>query len=240
MESSGSSFIPKRPTQVRASSKGLRKVYVLSYVSYLLFIAAIIAVGGVSIYKFTLNNNLNGLRAQLVEESEAFNQSELERIKKFVARIDVATSLINQHVSVLTIFDALEKTVAEPVALTSFSYDREEDMDSPVVTLEASTEKFDSVIFQQQIMRGNSVMRNIAVEKVALSIEPIDDERPEAGLQQIVTLELVTDIPAEVINYRGAAETFIEGTNSAAIPTDSEGQAGEVGSLEASSRNNNF
>lgn len=210
MESSGGSFIPQRPTKGKVAAKSLRKVYVLSYVSYLVFFATLIAVGVVFVYKLSLDGNLASLQGALVEERNAFGHSDLERIQNLDQRIDTATRLVNQHASLLTIFRALESTVADPVELTSFAYDRVKDMQNPTVTLAAKAEDFDTVLFQQQVLANNETTSGISISSIALTNEASDPDQPNREAETVVTLEFLAEVGLGAINFRGTTQSFRE------------------------------
>lgn len=223
METSGGSFIPQRPQKGKVAAKSLRKVYVLSYVSYLVFFATLMAVGGIFIYKLSLTSNLTSLQEQLVEERNAFNHSELQRIQNLDLRIDTAAQLVNQHASLLTIFRALENTVADPVALRSFDYSRVKDLQNPTVTLAATAEDFDTVLFQQQVLANNETTSGVSISSIALTHSEDETGQPDRNSESVVELEFVTEIGAGAINYRGTSQSFREVQRSVTIPLTNTG-----------------
>lgn len=203
MASSGSSFIPQRPTRGKAAAKSFRKIYVLSYVSYLVFFSTLLAVGGVFAYKLSLEAELSNLKEALVSQKNLFNQSDLDRVRNLDYRIDTAKLLVNSHASVVTVLDALEQSVVAPVQLLSFNYNRLEDQRTPQLSLTAVAEEFDEVIFQEQVFSNIPLTSLFEVTNVALKTQPVNPERLELGVQQVVNLELTTTLSVSDINYTG-------------------------------------
>jgi len=203
MESSGSSFIPQRPTRGKVAAKSFRKIYVLSYVSYLVFFTTMLAVGGVFVYQLMLKSELDGLKEQLVSQKNLFSQTDLDRVRNLDYRIDAASQLVSNHASLLTVFRALDNTIADPIQLLNFSYDRKENHNSPRVTLAAMASEFDEVIFQEQILASNPMTRGFKVANVNLSTVPVDQERLELGVRQVVNINLTAELSVPDINFTG-------------------------------------
>lgn len=212
MESSGSSFIPQRPTRGKVAPKSFRKVYILSYVSYLLFFSVLLAVGGIFFYKLTLQSQLSQLQQELVSKQQSFNQADLDRIKNLDDRIDAAAKLVDNHASLIAIFNALEKTVADPVQFASFNYNRAENIDSPELTISARADQFDEIIFQEQILKNNAITDTFDAVEVSLTTQPIDPEQLELGVQEVVNVNFKTTLSLSDINftgYNGAEDTSL-------------------------------
>lgn len=203
MESSGSSFIPQRPARGKVAAKSFRKIYVLSYVSYLIFFSTLLAVAGVFFYKLSLQAQLQGLKEDLVAQKNLFNQTDLDRIRNLDNRIDAATQLVQGHVSLLTIFSALAENITDPVQFLSFNYDRREDARTPKLALSATAKDFDEVIFQKKVFGDAKITGNFFVDNVSLSTQPVDQERLELGVEQVVNVNLTADLVLSDINFTG-------------------------------------
>lgn len=175
----------------------------MSYVSYLVFFSTLLAVGGVFFYQLTLEAQLQGLKQDLVEQKNLFNQNDLDRVRNLDTRIDAATLLINSHASLLTIFNALAENVADPVQFLSFNYDRREDARTPKLALSAIAKNFDEVIFQKKIFTDAQLTNNLFVNSVSLTTQPVDQERLELGVEQVVNLNMSVELALSDINFTG-------------------------------------
>lgn len=220
MESSGSSFIPQRPTRGKVAPKSFRKVYILSYVSYLIFFTVLLAVGGIFFYKLTLQTKLGELQKELVARQQSFNQADLDRLKNLDQRIDTASSLVNNHASVVSILDALQKTVTDPVQLVSLNYDRTQNDGMPRLEVVALADEFDEVIFQEQILRNNAITDGFDAAEVVLTTQPIDPERLELGVQEVVSVTFEAELSVSEVNFTGFNDVSGQGGVGSDIVTD--------------------
>lgn len=223
MESSGSSFIPQRPTKGKVAAKSFRKVYILSYVSIVMFFTVIIAAGGVYFYIISLESQLAGLKEELVSYKSSFNQTDLDRIKNLDQRIDSAMRLVESHASLTTVLRALENTVTDPVQILSFNYNRVENFRQPKLTLSAVATEFDQVIFQEQVLGNFPVTEGLDTVAVNLTTQPINPAVPELGTQEVVTVTLEADLSLSEINYSGSAAVPAAQQLPPTIPTTSGG-----------------
>jgi hypothetical protein len=198
----GTSFIPQRPIR-GAQPRGVRKIYVLTYVSYILFFAAVIAAGATFFYNFTLQRQLSGLQSQLASERDQFKESDMVAIRELQQRIDTAQERLNKHISVLSIFDALEQSAVQPLHFTGFTYDRPTDA-APVATIAASADFFDHVVFQREVLKSNPVLADALFKTVALGSEVND-----AGVySQVISFVMEKTIDASLVGYQPRAATY--------------------------------
>lgn len=163
---SSSSFIPKQPAQGKIKKRNTRKVYVLTYVSFVLFFGTLIAAGGVFFYKLSMQSQLEYEKQRLLEQQRQFNQADFERVKAFDKKLSDARNLLDQHVSVLSIIEALEDSTLSSVELSSFSLDRTKFNDI-AVSLTAITDDFNSVLFQREILDDNSILKGVDITELS-------------------------------------------------------------------------
>ena len=82
MNSQSTSFIPQRPTQGKLKNRGVRKIYILTYVSYVLFFGTLIAAAGVdSLSQIREITTLLGVQDDVIIMGD-FNESPLTEVKK--------------------------------------------------------------------------------------------------------------------------------------------------------------
>lgn len=203
MESSGSSFIPQRPTHGKVAAKSFRKVYVLSYVSYLVFFTTLLAVAGIFLYKLSLESSLKNLQQELIAQKTLFSQADLDRVEDLDKRISMAKQLVDSHASVHKILVALDQVVADPVQFLGLEYDRTEDPRQPRLILSAVAKEFNEIIFQEQILSANPITRNFEMSDVSLSTQPINPEQLELGVHEVVSVTMLAELSPAEINYTG-------------------------------------
>lgn len=159
------SFIPQRPTRGKVKKGGVRKIYILSYVSYVFFFFTLITAAGIYFYEFTLSQELEQQKERLASERERFSQTDIQRIKDIDNRIDTAQERLDKHLAVSGIFTALETTTIDPVHFLEFFYSRTID-DVPTVTFTGSASDYDAVLFQREVLKANPVLADVKVHEV--------------------------------------------------------------------------
>lgn len=176
MNPQGTSFIPQRPTQGVVKKRGTRKIYILTYISFVLFFGTILATAGTFVFKTFEAAKLDEQKKLLAQEREKFNESDMESIRDLNRRIQNAEVLIGNHVSVASIFDALEQSTLQSITLVGFDYKRL-NTGVPTVTVLGTTNAFNSVIFQRSVLASSEIFANASFEEVALaSAEPQEGE----------------------------------------------------------------
>ncbi len=157
-----SSFIPKSPTKNVVRPRGVRKIYVFTYLSLVLFFGTLIASAGTFFFDITVKNQLAAQKQELANEQNAFNARDLERLRELENRIENAKRLLGTHVSVADLFGALEHSTVATVQLTGASYERTE-FGGITMAVNALTKSFNDARFQRDIYASNEVLRDAGV-----------------------------------------------------------------------------
>lgn len=207
VSSQGTSFIPARPTKGKVKAGSIRKIYLLSYLSYILFFCTIMAAGGIFIYKVSLSNQLEQQQDLLAQERQSFNQSDLVRIQDLDFRIDTAMERLNQHVSVVSILTALEQSTVESVYFLDFNYSRLAG-GLPEVVLSAKANGFDALLFQKDIFDSNPILQGASLSSVSMQIETSDED--PVVVQEVVSFTLAAAFDPALILYKTKNSVFSE------------------------------
>ncbi len=203
MNPQGASFIPQRPSQVAPQKRGVRRVYVLTYISYILFFVSVFSSVGIFLYGRILDAQLSDTKARLIEEESRFSEGEIESIRVLNTQITLAGDLMNKHLSVNKIFSELERITSQALTLTSFSYKREGES-SPEVDIQGKTEVVGSLIFQRDVLSSSELFRNTSFEEVTLTTSA---EESDTGVitpdktTQTIGFSVTTSIPQDLIKY---------------------------------------
>ncbi len=157
-----SSFIPKSPTKSQVRPRGVRKIYVFTYLSLVLFFGTLIASAGTFFFDITVKNQLAAQKQELANEQNAFNARDLERLRELENRIENAKRLLGTHVSVAALFSALQASTVATVQLTGASYERTE-FGGIKLAVGALTDSLNDARFQRDIYASNEVLRKAGV-----------------------------------------------------------------------------
>ena len=146
--SSSGSFIPKRNPSNRPTPGGRRNFFVMSMISYALFIAAPLASIAVFIYDRHTVTQFNKAVANLETEINTFNEVDFARVADFDDRLLLANTLLASHVSFVSLFSILESATAETVQFSEMTIKRSSD-DTLSVDASLKTSALDGALFQR-------------------------------------------------------------------------------------------
>jgi hypothetical protein len=203
MNPQGTSFIPNRPTQGNLKNRGVRKVYILTYISYVVFFGTLLAVGGVFAYKFTLNAQLTRQQQLLADERSRFKQADIESVKELERRINTSKERMDKHLSVLSVFESFEKAAVQSLRFASLTYARKTD-EGPEVTITGDSDTFNSVLFQRDVLLANPVLANATVSGVVLgTVSPEDEEgkSKKSDEKKTISFSIKDKIDTSLIPY---------------------------------------
>lgn len=194
------SFIPQRPTKGKVGARRVRKLYVLTYISYILFFGAILSAGVVFFFNYTMQAQLEDQKQQLAAERDRFNRAEIESVRELEKRMSIAQTRMANHISLLTVFRALEESTVQAMRFTDFSYKRHNDQ-APVVTLTATTGRFDGALFQREVLSQNPILSEGKITEISLAAVDANQSDEIENIQQVITFVLESEIDPSLVQY---------------------------------------
>lgn len=222
MNPQGTSFIPQRPTQGNLKKRNVRKVYILTYISFILFFATILGTAGTYVYKTVANNRLDAEKKLLTDERSKFDESDMESVRELNRRIENAKNRIDNHISVVSIFTALEESTLQKLRFTGFEYKRVQES-IPTITLSGVTDTFNSVLFQRTVLATNKILASATFSKVELTSTK---ESKGITAEKTISFTISGDIDPSLIKFSPTVSTFeTTETNTTAAPIGSNGVA---------------
>ncbi len=123
MEQVHSSFIPKS-TLAKPPRARKHPVSFLLVVAILLFILACVAWGLAYVYKGYVTSQVKTLSDSLTKKQAAFEPETLAALSELDRKMRAGDALLAQHVTLVPIFDELEKMTIQSIRFTSFTYER--------------------------------------------------------------------------------------------------------------------
>lgn len=188
--SQGSSFIPKQPARGKVKTRGVRKIYVFAYVSFVLFFGTLIATAGTFFYKVSVDAQLNAEKQKLADLKGQFNNAELVRIKELERRLNLAAVLIDQHISVSAFLRALEQNAIDSISFKKLELERPEPNDITIL-LSGTTGDFNSVLFQRSVIANNPVLSGATFEELKAATVGAGEQSPTATINAQTTVDFV-------------------------------------------------
>ncbi len=190
-----SSFIPKQGPAKRSRQVVSRQVHVLTIVSYILFFGSLVAAAGVFLYDRHINNQLRNEVVALDAAIANFSNDKMEQVKAFNTRLEYAQNRIANSVSAVSIFESLEDSTAQAVAIQSLKLTRVEDQKF-LIEANINTDTFDSALFQRGLYERNSVIESVAFEDIGLGEVEEGGEAPTG-----VSFKAELAVPLSAVPY---------------------------------------
>lgn len=117
------SFIPKKPiVESDAPKRPSQPIGLFTVLAIFLFMSSIIAGTGMYFYKKTLEQKIVASEDNLAKAEDRVQKTKKDELKLFDRRINVASQVLNNHIAVYPIFEALGKVTMKSVRYTNFSY----------------------------------------------------------------------------------------------------------------------
>lgn len=194
--SSSSSFIPKQNPR-RSRRAGGKRVYFFTLVSYVVFVASLIAAIGVFIYQQYVTTQLAKEVEALSMEVARFNEADMSRIKEFDARLEKAQERLDYTVDMGKVFGALEDTIVETARISALDLERVGDSNFSL-TATIGTEDLGSAISQREAYEQNASINQVALENISIAGSGADVSAENVTLTAQINVPLA-DVLYEVL-----------------------------------------
>jgi hypothetical protein len=179
-ESSSSSFIPKRgATQKLRQAPRRYNIFVLSIISYALFVAAPVASAAVYVYQMYSERQVTLAAEALQSEIASFGAAKFESVLEFDRRLVAAEALLDSHVSIHKVLTILERATAQSIGVGTLTLERT-DMNTVTVTGDLTTDSFNAALFQRGTYSGENQIASTTLEGV--NFTPASSEVEDAEL----------------------------------------------------------
>lgn len=226
------SFIPRQSkTPATAHQHKARKIYLFSYVSYVLFFGTLLCVAGLWLYGLQLDRSLEEQKALLATERESFSQGDIERVRELEQRLLIAEALLTKHAAPSKLFTELEEVTTAGVQFSSFDFTRSENGEYALL-LEGAADTFNSLIYQREVLREStdSIFNDARLINISYSSGEESPgqggEASEPGITFSVSQSLTagdvpfTGTPAEAPSFERAVTAPPRTENRDAVPED--------------------
>ena len=159
------SFIPQKtfePAFYKRRGPGILIIF-----SFLLFFLSISAYGVLFLYKNSLNKELNVLTDSLERAKAAFELPLINEINQTSEKIDYSKKLLEQHVSLVPIFDFLGQNTLKDARFKSFKYSIAKN-ENPTVSLEGLAKDYSTIAVQEDIFEKDKNIKSVLFSGLGL------------------------------------------------------------------------
>jgi len=220
LNSTPSSFIPKRGSNRAKRKKPARRIFVFTLVAYSLIFASLLASGASYLYLNYTTSLLQEEVSTLNSEINTFSISDLSVVSEFDLTLQRANNRLNNTASVATLLEAVDSAIAQPVQIESLDVERVGDQDM-LVTAQVTAQSFDSTLFQRGLLNDTDrLFDEVVFEDVSLAVSGQDEDTETTGGEDRnqVTFTATAQVPIESLSY----ETFRPDTLSIPVGTDNQ------------------
>jgi hypothetical protein len=217
----GTSFIPKSPVRGAVKPKGVRKIYIFTYVAFVFFFGTMLATAGTFFYNISIESQLISAKERLSQERNQFNQSDLERVRELEKRMNTAFSILDTKVSLYKLFTTLEETTLRPAKISGFEYKKTVD-NSLDLALTVDTSDFNTALFQREIFSSNSILKGSEISEISYTDglnASVEDAPVKSNVSFIVSKKLTSsDIPYTASSNTGTGFQSFSGQDLVETP----------------------
>ena len=165
--------------------------------------ATLIASAGVYLYGNYIDQQMNDAVTALNTEIGSFEESDMQRVLEFDLRLTQAYGRLDNSVSIVSVFDALEAATVDTVQVVSLNMKRKGD---EIFVLEAAiaTDNFDSTIFQRGVYQRNQTISNVVISDIQNSIvsNTINPQEDSSGVQSdVINFKATLEVPLSSVPY---------------------------------------
>lgn len=208
MSQSGS-FIPQQRKTVTRTPR--RRVYLIGYFVYIPFFGVLVTAAVMAVWNWQLNNALAVQQRALNEERSSFKQSDMILVREMDETLSVISYVLNQQPAVTRLLTALEETTVGSIQIKNFeisSTNAERTLsDSVLVTYTGSTDNFDAVLAQRDVMMENEILKNASVMDISYTNAP-DLESGLVG--NVVEYDVTLELPLSALQFQGSGNVSID------------------------------
>lgn len=228
---SGTSFIPKRNPKKPVKRNSPRPVFIGTIIVRIFFFAVLIAALAVFTYERKLERDYDAEVLALNNAINSFSESDWQKVLEIDTRLYQAKQRLDNTVSVTSIFDALEASTISTVTINNFELKRVDDS-TLSINSEMTTDSFDSVIFQREVLKANDKLSVADVHELELSNGQSNQNQTngETSVKFIAELNVNPDTVRHLpVGQRNNANTIpVE----APLPSDESVIDGDIGISE--------
>ena len=148
------SFIPKKPI-IKESAISSRPVGILFIASLFILFTVLLATGGLYFYKGVVKKSIADKEKTLNLAKERFEPSKITELQVLDKRLRASSEILEKHIAITPVFEALEQLTMKTVRFTKFSYELSEDNAAINVKMSGQAIGYRSVALQSDLFAKN-------------------------------------------------------------------------------------
>jgi hypothetical protein len=149
------SFIPKKPI-VDERAVSTRPISFFIIISIFVLVTVVVTTIGLYFYKGIVAKNITDMQASLTLAQNRFEPSKITELQVLDKRLNAATEILSNHITVTPIFIALQDLTMQSVRYTKFSYNVSTDPNASIdVKMSGVALGYRSIALQSDLFSQN-------------------------------------------------------------------------------------
>jgi len=162
------SFIPKKP-MIEERAVASRPTSLLTIISIFIFIAVILASGGLYFYKGIVEKNIAKMSSDLTLAQNRFEPSKINQLQTLDKRLNSASIILSKHIAISPIFQSLQSLTMKTVRYTKFGYTFGDEKNAKVdVKMSGQAIGYRSIALQSDLFAKNKYLLDPVFSNLSL------------------------------------------------------------------------
>lgn len=193
------SFIPRQAPVARVRKSSRSRVYVFSYIAYVVFFTTLLTVIGLFLWGLQLNSALASEQKALDTARDKFKPADIETVRAASARLGITKELLDSHPAFSRLTTALAEVTAQSIQLQNFNAVKAEgEEDVYVISFTGRAPNFSALLFQRGVLEQHPFFKEAKVTDMKYSVSP-----ESLSLAQSIEYTITLNVPVETFAYTG-------------------------------------
>ncbi len=200
------SFIPKKPiindARIASSSSVVRESNVFNLIAVIVFVATLLASGGLFGYKIYLKQQIDKDNKDISDAQAAFQVDKIKELLDANNRILASKDLLDKHVAVSSLLTLLQSLTVRRLRLVTLDYSNKTGQN--VISLSGQAQNYNALVEQSRIFEESQYLSNNIFSNFTLE----DNGYIKVDFDSAVDTSLISYKKAlEAVNTTGSTTT---------------------------------
>ncbi len=161
------SFIPKQQTYKKPSTKKRNYGGLLMGIGGFIFIVTVLVAGTIFLYNRYLASEIDTMAQSLEREKGSLEKEIIKKLSLIDKRIEASKEVLNNHVTLVPLFDLLEQNTLQKVMFTELSFYPGDD-GWWNLSMKGTTNSYATVALQSDVFGKNKNMKELIFSNLGI------------------------------------------------------------------------
>lgn len=162
------SFIPQQPLlKAEGTSARREPLNTAMVISLILFFVTVAVTGGMYYWRSVIVETVEGKKLELQDAESQFSIEQVRYYERLQVSLDTAKKLVDEHTIFSTVFDLIERRIAQNIGLTGLQYVNDLQKGT-LVTLKGQAPSYAALYFQIEQWKKTETVTAVELEDFLL------------------------------------------------------------------------